>query len=174
MRSREDGNVATRCRNGVLSVCAVIAAIGPAQAQEADSDFALWFAGEWRGAGIVSGNASRASLDVAPVLGERFLELDYRFTAFADEGAANRFAGRGFYRLDGEDAWTGHWYDSTGSVHSLSAVLEDGALVAQWGENGRSVYRRIDGNRLEVVDSYRSADGSWSEFARISYARSTE
>jgi hypothetical protein len=151
--------------------CALTMAAAPVLAQQAENDFAHWFAGEWRGAGTVSGNASRAALDVAPTLGGRFLELDYRFTAFAADGTATRFSGRGFYRMDGDDAWTGHWFDSSGAVHALSAAVDGEALVARWGENGRSEYRRIDADRLEVVDSYRAADGDWTEFARISYTR---
>ncbi|QLC25122.1 DUF1579 domain-containing protein [Parasphingopyxis algicola] len=151
--------------------CALVIATGPVFAQQAEDDFAHWFAGEWRGAGTVSGNASRATLDVAPALGGRFLELDYHFTAFAPEGSTTRFAGRGFYRMDGDEAWTGHWFDSSGAVHVLSAVLDGEAWMARWGENGRSEYHRIDADRLEVVDSYRAADGDWTEFARISYTR---
>lgn len=146
----------------------------PVHAQEANEGFAEWFAGDWRGVGAVSGNDARATLNIAPVLGSNFIELDYRFTTVADDGSLGHFSGRGFYRLEGAEAWTGHWYDSTGSVHALAAALEGDSLVANWGERGRSEYRRVGDDRLEVVDSFQAGDGSWREFARITYVRSAD
>lgn len=132
-----------------------------------------WLRGTWSGAGAVHGAPSRATLAVAPVLGDRFVQLDY---AFETSGArAFRFEGRALYRPEGEGRWSGQWYDSAGMTRPIRATAEPGMLAAEWGddasERGRTLYRRIAADRIETIDSVRGADGAWREFARHSYQR---
>ena len=71
-----------------------------------------WLHGRWSGAGTVHGSPSEATLEVAPALAGRFVELRYRFTTSGAQPF--RFEGRGFYRAE-DDEWRGQWFDSTGA-----------------------------------------------------------
>jgi hypothetical protein len=53
----------------------------------------------------------------------------------------------------------------------VSATVEGSALTALWGERGRTVYRLLETGALEVTDSVKGSDGSWSEFGRSTLKR---
>ncbi len=75
------------------------------------------------------------------------------------------------YRIDG--AADGVWLDSRGERIELTWTVADGALVVDWrasAESGRTTYRPVDRNRVEVVDEVAAADG-WRVFGTSSYAR---
>lgn len=80
------------------------------------------------------------------------------------------FAGRGLYRVDGEQV-TGYWEDTTGSVHPLQGSWVSGIFEVIWGtpetEVGRSVYTFNEGE-LDVVDSVQT-DAGWRDFMTVSY-----
>ena len=48
-------------------------------------------------------------------------------------------------------------------------------MIAEWGDGtaprGRSTYRLIGANAMEVIDEIRRKDGSWSEFGRFRLER---
>lgn len=134
-----------------------------------------WLLGSWSGRGAIHGRPSEAKLELRPVLGGKFLELSYRLSA---EGPPNfSFEGRAFYRpVAGDDGgWQADWFDSRGMAWPIAAKSEGSVLTADWGsaetERGRTVYRLLADNRLEVVDTVRQADGRWREFARHLYQK---
>lgn len=149
---------------------ATLFAFVPAQAQDG-ATFAEWIAGEWAGPGQFSGQDSMATLSVDAAIGGRFHAFRYRFAAAGADGDTTYFEGLGLYHAEGESAWTGQWFDSMGNVHALNATVDGEGLVARWGELGRTHYRRVADNRLEIVDSMRNASGEWQEFARYSLNR---
>ncbi|MGH7338024.1 MAG: hypothetical protein ACREI7_10620, partial [Myxococcota bacterium] len=81
------------------------------------------------------------------------------------EGLALYWAGASAGRLNGR------WFDSQGATHLLDAVLEPQALIAEWGDGttprGRSTYRLLSANAMEVIDEIRRKDGTWREFGRF-------
>jgi len=137
----------------------------PAAAQSGTAPLE-WLAGNWRGSGTMFGNASEATLDAAPVLGGRFLELRYR---------AGPFEGRAFYRPAQDGRWQATWFDNRGISFGIDAALVGQTLTSDWGtaeiERGRTVYRLLDDGRLEVVDTVMTRDGQSREFARHTFSR---
>ncbi|WP_022694262.1 hypothetical protein [Ponticaulis koreensis] len=93
---------------------------------------------------------------------------DYRI-AHADTGDTI-FAGRGVYRVDGEDV-TGYWEDSQGNIHRLTGSWLDGALEVTWGETDTPVGK----SRYEFSDDGMSAEdwsvtaNDWQSFMTVSY-----
>ena len=146
-----------------LGAAALLGAAAPAQQPERALD---WLHGSWAGAGTVQGAASEATLEVAPALGGRFVELRYRFTTAGERPYV--FEGRGFYRLDGA-GWRGQWFDSTGAIRPLAGTVEGTVLTAEWGEaateQGRTTYRLEAAGNLQVTDEVLRRDGRWHVFA---------
>ena len=132
-----------------------------------------WLVGKWEGGGTHSGRPSKASLDVAIVLGSQYVELDYRADLGVD-GLRN-FEGRAFYWPLRDGGWKGHWFDSWGNKLPVSASVEGTVLTADWGtagtEQGRTIYRLLPDGRLEIVDYQLREDGSRREFARQTLRR---
>lgn len=91
------------------------------------------------------------------------------------ENGAAIFSGEGVYR-NGGDSLNGFWADSGGAVHPLRASWAENSLTTHWGraggEQGRTVYRLDDDNRLEVTD-WALRDEGWAEFMKVSYVRTS-
>ena len=130
----------------------------PAQAQQSLETLS-WLVGEWRGTGTMFGHPSEATLSVRPVLGGRFLELNYR---------AGPFEGRALYRFVSGGQWRAQWFDNRGATFPIEAREIERSLTSDWGsaetEQGRTVYLLRDNGRLLVTDSIRR-DGGYREFA---------
>ena len=144
-----------RALKGIAAAAMVAAA--PAAAQDAST--LDWLVGEWRGTGTMFGNPGEATLSVRPVLGGRFLELNYR---------AGGFEGRALYHFVDGGRWRAQWFDNRGTTFAIEAFQIERSLRSEWGsvetEQGRTVYSlRADG-RLEVTDSVRR-DGAYRDFA---------
>jgi Protein of unknown function (DUF1579) len=128
--------------------------------------------GKWTGAGTVNNQKVRAELDLARVLANRFVQLRYRFVT--DGGAV--FEGHAYYgACPAAGACTGHWFDSQGSAHALSATQTADTLTSEWrtGDTprGRTEYRLTGDTALVVTDFIRAADGTWRQFGQVSYQR---
>lgn len=132
-----------------------------------------WLSGSWNGTGTVHGAPSTATLEVAPALGSKFVELRYRFTTTGARPFT--FEGRGFYRPDAA-GWHGQWFDSTGATRPISGTVAGYTLTSEWGdaasERGRSTYRRESMDRLDVTDEVLRKDGKWRVFAHHRLTRS--
>ena len=146
-----------------LAGLALLGTAAPAQQPAGALD---WLHGGWAGTGTVQGSPSQATLEVAPALAGRFVELRYAFATSGER--AVRFEGRGFYRADGA-GWRGQWFDSTGATRPLAATVAGTTLTTQWGdaatEQGRTTYRREASGALEVTDEVLRRDGQWHVFA---------
>lgn len=84
------------------------------------------------------------------------------------------FAGHAYYQSAGGTKYSGRWFDSRGEMFPIQAEAEGDSLIALWGspeqEQGKSIYRRMEANKLEVVDFVRQKDG-WKEFGRFIITR---
>jgi len=156
-------------RAGIALAAVVLVATAAAAQQPAALD---WLHGSWSGTGTVQGSPSEATLEAAPALGGRFVELRYQFVTRGERPF--RFEGRGFYRAEGE-AWRGQWFDSTGATRPLDGTVTGTTLTTQWGEaateQGRTTYRLEAPNALQVTDEVLRGDGQWRVFASHRFGR---
>lgn len=138
-------------------------------APSGSTSFLRTLQGGWIGTGAVMKREAHVELTVTPVLGDRFVRLQW-VNSGGKEGR-QLFEGLAIYeeRPDGTLAAT--WWDSQGARHAVSATVEGSALTALWGERGRTVYRLLETGALEVTDSVKRPDGSWSEFGRSTLKR---
>ena len=75
------------------------------------------------------------------------------------------------YRTEGVPE--GVWLDTRGERLELTWATEDDALVVRWraaSESGRTTYRTVSPDALEVVDEVMSA-GAWRVFGQARYTR---
>ncbi len=126
--------------------------------------------GQWIGEGTTSGFLASQALTWKPALQGRFTALELHNTMSNEAGESFVFEGVAYYSATEAQEFTGIWVDSQGNIHPLKAVLKDTVLLADWGseetELGRSEYRLLPDERLEVVDSIRNKEGEWKEFGR--------
>lgn len=125
-----------------------------------------WMVGHWYGEGEAFDSPVETTLVFSPALGGAFYEMRYEI---ASPNANMRFEGRAFYKpVEQEGAWQAVWFDNRGKVIPISAVEGERSFTADWvdegTEHGRTLYRLLEGGRLEVTDSVRQADGSWQVF----------
>lgn len=123
--------------------------------------------GEWSGTGTLFGNDALFAMSWAPTLDDRFLELGYEI-----EGPVSMKA-RAFYLLGTGDTLRGTWVDSRGEFLDLAATATDSSLAIEWsspGETGRTIYRLLGPNTIEVCDFVRGDDG-WRPFGAARYLR---
>lgn len=130
--------------------------------------------GEWRGEGTLFGNPATFTMEWAPVLGARFVRLRFSNALVNEGGSTPIITAEAFYRLADGGGLEGHWFDTRGYVLSLSARVTDDRIVTDWVaagvESGRTTYRLIDPDTVEVVDEV-SRDGELQEFGRATYRR---
>jgi hypothetical protein len=165
----------------IQSVAAVLLAfvvtlpIARSQAQDAAPFLEQWL-GDWRGPGTNNAAAAQLHLNWERTLGGRFVRL----TLVNDIGAQpplQRFEGLAMYWESTPNRLNGRWFDSQGSAHVLEGVLEANALVSEWGDGssarGRSTYRLMAADIMEVVDEIKRKEGTWREFGRYRLTRAT-
>ncbi len=134
--------------------------------------------GNWKGTGIVNQMDSALTMKWEFFLGEKFYRLTFKNTMKSGKGDII-FEGLAVYQLPETASETdGIWYDSFGFMRPIKAVLEKDALTANWGtlqtEEGKTVYRLLENDKMEVVDSVKTKDGAWREFGRSNYVRAVE
>ena len=131
--------------------------------------------GEWEGEGKAFGGAALMRIKWEWVLDNKFLRLSLRNEISAPNGAKQIFQGQAYYRSNGVDKYAAHWFDSRGISFPIKAQLEGNTLIASWGspetEEGKSTYQLIDDSTMEVVDSVKQKDGTFSEFGRATLKR---
>jgi hypothetical protein len=130
--------------------------------------------GSWRGEGHVMGMESRIQMKWESVLGGKFVRLTWRNEMRAKQGK-QVFEGDAYYQANQDGTYRGQWFDSGGEAHPISGKIESESLVADWGtkdtKQGRTVYRLLSENTMEVIDSVLAKDGQWKEFGRSKFLR---
>lgn len=132
--------------------------------------FPKQFLGRWSGEGRSMGMDSKPMMTWESVLGDKFLRLYFRNEMKTAQGKVEIFEGPAYYHSTAEGKFRGSWFDSGGAAHPINAVFEDHTLKAEWGTTetqlGRTNYRLINPDLIEIVDSVRLKDGTWREFSR--------
>ncbi|MGE0552607.1 MAG: hypothetical protein AB7R55_04170 [Gemmatimonadales bacterium] len=131
-----------------------------AAAQSRPADPFDHLAGAWQGDGTLFGRRATFRMEWAIKPGG-FAVLSF------SNGALDAAA---VYRRAGDSS--GAWLDTRGQQLSISWTVGDSSLISIWSgsETGRTVYRWIGRNEVEVVDSVQ-AGGGWREFGRARYRR---
>lgn len=156
---------------------AVLLLLVPSQAatQTQTNDFLSRLEGSWQGEGKAFGMAANMQMKWEWVLNKKFLRLTLKNDMSRPNGQKQMFEGQAYYQHIGADKYQAHWFDSRGISFPIKAHLEENALVALWGspeiEEGKSTYRLIDANSLEVTDTVKQKDGTWREFGRTMLKR---
>jgi hypothetical protein len=152
-----------------MPLSAVVLAAG--MLAETQSPLLQRFTGSWAGRGTWLGKPAAATAAWRPVLGGRFLRLEYRVTP--DGASAPAFEGDAYWPLP--TGTGGTWFDSQGNVHPLALESRGDAVSVSWGPTGepwgRTHYRLAPDGRLEIVDEVRAKDGSWRVFAEMACER---
>lgn len=127
-------------------------------------------AGAWKGEGTTFGSASSSEMKWEPMLDAKFATMTWRNEWKTRDGKTQVFEGRGVYKAHDTGTGNGWWFDSRGMALSVTTKFDGSVLSSQWGspetESGRTTYRLIDSDKVEVVDEVRTKDGSWREFGR--------
>ena len=158
----------------IVALLVIGGALGPPRTIEAQGDLEGVLAvleGTWEGEGDLLGRSATFAMTWQRALGGRFLRLDFS-NAFADTDPPQPVLESHAYYLLGHSTLTGQWMDSRGVILSLRAEIVGSALVTNWTgeESGRTEYRLLDENSLEVIDYVRS-EGEYRVFARARYRR---
>ena len=151
---------------GVLALLLFVSVQASAQSEK----FLSRLQGSWSGEGKAFGMPARMQIKWEWVLDNKFLWLSLKNEMQRAGGPAQVFEGQAFYRSTGADKCEAHWFDSRGVNFPIKAQIEADTLIAFWGspdkEEGKSSYRLVDDQTLEVVDWVKQKDGTWREFGR--------
>jgi hypothetical protein len=132
------------------------------------------FLGAWEGQGKLFGTEATFSMEWEWVLEHKFVRLTFQNSMQSPDGAGRILKAQAFYLPVGEGRFEGTWFDSRGMALPLRAKIEQTTLTALWGgpetEQGRTVYRVLDEDRLEVTDFVWRSD-QWQPFGHAIYGR---
>lgn len=130
------------------------------------------FDGDWTVDGAAFGRPARVSMRWEEALGGAYRRILYRIDP---EAGADAFEGEGYYRPTGDGGFDGTWFDSQGAMHPLKAQFAESTLTTYWGAEsgtyGRTTYRLVAEDAVEIVDAIRAKDGAWREFSRNTLRR---
>jgi hypothetical protein len=145
----------------------------PAQEATPSQPLEQWL-GEWHGTGTTSGAPAKLTLKWERALEGRFVRLTL-LNEIGAEPTRQRFEGLAMYWPGADGRMNGRWFDSQGVMHVLDGTLQPDALIAEWGDGttprGRSTYRLLGSDAMEVIDEIRRKDGTWREFGRFRLER---
>jgi len=129
--------------------------------------------GDWEGSGTLFGSPASFAMSWHRSLGDRFVRLVFRNALVTDDGTSPVLQAEAFYRPAEDGGLSGHWFDTRGEVVTLRARVADDRIVTEWqasSESGRTTYRLVDADTVEVVDEVLGANGL-QEFGRATYTR---
>lgn len=139
------------------------------EATSAISSFLTRLEGGWIGAGQLMRGETHAELSLERQLGRPLFTLNWRSVALSDP--RRLFEGMAVYEEKGPGDLVATWWDSQGATHAIQATATGSGMTALWGDRGRTTYTLLPQGDLEVVDSVKRSDGSWSEFGRATLKR---
>ena len=150
----------------------VLLLLVPFQATSQSNQLLSRLEGSWQGDGKTLGMAANMQLKWEWVLNKKFLRLSLKNEMSTPNGQKQVFEGEAYYHASAAEA---HWFDSRGMMFPIKAQIEGDMLISMWGspdkEEGKSTYRIIDANTLEVIDTVKQKDGTWREFGRATLKR---
>jgi len=135
------------------------------------------FIGSWLGKGKLMGAEAEFLMTWEWTLEHKFVKLTFQNKIRRSEGMDRLFKEHAFYKPEETGHFSGTWFDSRGMVLPLIAKIELDTLTTNWGspdtEEGRTVYRLLDQNKIEVED-FVLKNGKWSRFGKAVYHRTAE
>ncbi len=159
----------------LIGLLFVLFCFGSSNAQSNAAPFLKRLVGTWQGAGKAFGMDARMQIKWEEVLGNKFVRLSLKNEMRAPSGQTQIFEGHAYYQSTAEGLYEAKWFDSRGVSFPIKGQVEGEALIAFWGspeqEQGKSVYRLLGTDKLEVIDSVKQKDGSWREFGRFVVGR---
>jgi hypothetical protein len=162
----------TRTRSiAIALVGLVFLLLVPGKVTSQEDKFLNRLQGTWQGDGKAFGRAARLHIKWEWVLDKKFLRLSLKNEMNTPNGENQVFEGQAYYRAIGRDKYEAQWFDSRGLTFPIKAHLDGDSLIALWGspdkEEGKPVYKIDEAGTLEVVDSVKQKDGTWSELGRV-------
>ena len=165
---------AARFGQAFTSLIILLAALSFEHASAQEAPMIDRFMGEWEGQGKLFGLDATFSMTWESVLGQQFVRLTFQNSIETDSGTARTLKAQAFYKPTGTAEFEGTWFDSRGVVQPLRGSVEAETLTVLWGtpetEQGRTIYRLVDKNQIEVED-FVLRDGEWAQFGSASYRR---
>lgn len=152
-----------------MFVVAAMALPATLSAQPSPPVFAR-LAGAWKGTGTLLGRAGHFEMRWED-RGE-FAILTFRSAFAGEDGPSPVLAAAALYRTR-SGSGDAVWLDSRGVRIEIRWTATDSTLTALWSapdETGRTTYRLVAADVVEVVDEVRGPDG-WRTFAVASYRR---
>ena len=152
------------------AIAALVLATSPLAAQERATIFEQ-LGGQWRGEGTLMGRAARFEMGWEPRGGLAVLTFE---NGFLDPSGQTMpvLQAAAVYRTSRQSP-EAVWLDSRGVRIEIRWMATDSTLVASWSaprEVGRTTYRIISSEEIEVVDEVES-DGTRRPFATARYRR---
>ncbi len=150
--------------------CLLLSTICVAATTIDDADISVKLAGAWKGEGKAFGMSTRPVMIWEPALGGKFMKLTYRNEMMSAKGDVRVFEGHAYYKALGGGKYRATWFDSQGAVHPIEATFDGITLTSNWGtketEIGKTMYRLVNANTIELVDYVQTKEGTWKEFSR--------
>ena len=125
--------------------------------------------GTWSAKGQAFGMPADVTMKWEPDLQGRFLLLSYKMDMRDTSGKVQTFEGKALYKASKEvGKFTANWFDSGGEAHPIEAFYDGTALTSNWGtpatKMGKTIYRFVDDNTIEISDFIQRKDGEWRQF----------
>ena len=126
--------------------------------------------GTWKGEGKGFGGSTKVEMKWESVLNKKFVRLQYKTEIQTANGKTQILEGYAFYKSLGNGKYQATWFDSTGDQLPIDASFSENALTANWGtpttKLGRTIYKLIAPEQIEIADYIQIKDGTWKEFSR--------
>ncbi|MCW5911541.1 MAG: DUF1579 family protein [Cyclobacteriaceae bacterium] len=146
-----------------------------AHAQENSNDILNKLNGNWSAKGAAFGMPATITMSWLPALEGKFHQLNYKMLMTGKDGNLMVFEGAAFYKRLSENSFTATWFDSQGNMHPITASSDATTLTSLWGtpetQQGKTTYRFVSNNEVEVTDYVMKKDGTWSKFNQNTLAR---
>jgi histidine triad (HIT) family protein len=133
--------------------------------------FLMKLLGNWQANGTAFGRPAKINMVCEPILQFQYMKLSYSMDMQDKDGKSiANFEGTASYRPDGAGGYKATWFDSGGAMHPIKATVNDNILTSWWGtpqtQEGKTIYRLINNNAVEIIDSVKTKTGEWRQFNR--------
>lgn len=131
--------------------------------------------GNWQAKGNSLGLQADINMIWVSALGGRYTQIQYKIVMHGKEGKDQLFEGTAYYKPAGENKYIATWFDSGGDMHPITATSDENALTSLWGtpetKLGKTIYKLLDNNTVEITDFIQKKDGSWQQFGKNTLSR---
>ena len=157
-----------------LLLCIASLGAGPAISASPATEVIERLIGSWEGEGKLFGRPARFSMSWSWTLGQQFVELRFENRLVQEDGTEQKvLEAVALYRVTDDGTLSGTWFDSRGQVVELNAAATADTLSTHWTadtEEGRTTYRVIDADTVEVEDHVLGEEG-WRAFGSAVYRK---